>query len=71
MWTGKLATDFVRFPSLANVPEVRSNLALITESHKFFMNGSGWQVSCGAKKIMYLFVVTNFNVGPSLRLNII
>lgn len=70
MWTGKLATDFVRFPSLANVPEVRSNLALITESHKFFMNGSGWQVSYNASKL-YFFVVTRFNVGPSLRLNII
>ncbi|XP_073955035.1 beta-secretase 1-like isoform X2 [Choristoneura fumiferana] len=43
MWIGQLATDFVQFPSLANVPAVRSNLALITESHKFFMNGSGWQ----------------------------
>ncbi|XP_061714332.1 beta-secretase 1-like [Cydia pomonella] len=43
MWVGHLASDWVQFPSLPNIPEVRTDLALITESHKFFMNGSGWQ----------------------------
>ncbi|XP_047990585.1 beta-secretase 1-like isoform X2 [Leguminivora glycinivorella] len=43
MWVGHLASDWVQFPSLSNIPEVRTDLALITESHKFFMNGSGWQ----------------------------
>ncbi|XP_063535017.1 beta-secretase 1-like [Cydia strobilella] len=43
MWVGHLASDWVQFPSLPNIPKVRTDLALITESHKFFMNGSGWQ----------------------------
>ncbi|XP_031766604.2 beta-secretase 1-like [Galleria mellonella] len=43
MWLGRLASDFIRFPSLSNLPEVRTDMALITKSHKFFMNGSGWQ----------------------------
>uniref|UniRef100_A0A1E1WAL9 Peptidase A1 domain-containing protein n=1 Tax=Pectinophora gossypiella TaxID=13191 RepID=A0A1E1WAL9_PECGO len=43
MWVGRLVTDFIQFPSLPSVPEVRSDIALITKSHKFFMNGSGWQ----------------------------
>ncbi|XP_045769653.1 beta-secretase 1-like [Maniola jurtina] len=42
-WVGHLVSDFVKFPSLATVPEVRCDIALITKSHKFFMNGSGWQ----------------------------
>ncbi|XP_041979837.1 beta-secretase 1-like [Aricia agestis] len=42
-WVGQLVSDFVQFPSLSNVPEVRTDIALITKSHKFFMNGSGWQ----------------------------
>ncbi|KAJ2950996.1 hypothetical protein O0L34_g5372 [Tuta absoluta] len=43
MWVGRLVSDLVQFPSVQNVPEVRSDIALITKSHKFFMNGSGWQ----------------------------
>ncbi|KAM3965006.1 beta-secretase 1 [Aphomia sociella] len=43
MWLGHLASDFIQFPSLPNLPEVRTDMALITKSHKFFMNGSGWQ----------------------------
>ncbi|KPJ06745.1 Beta-secretase 1 [Papilio machaon] len=42
-WVGKLVSDYVHFPSMLNVPEVRCDIALITKSHKFFMNGSGWQ----------------------------
>ncbi|CAK1555366.1 unnamed protein product [Leptosia nina] len=42
-WSGQLASDFIQFPSLPSIPEVRSDLALITKSYKFFMNGSGWQ----------------------------
>ncbi|CAF4951666.1 unnamed protein product [Pieris macdunnoughi] len=42
-WSGTLASDFIQFPTLPTVPEVRSDLALITKSYKFFMNGSGWQ----------------------------
>ncbi|XP_026733512.1 beta-secretase 1-like [Trichoplusia ni] len=43
MWSGRLVSDFIKFPSLQSIPEVRSDIALITQSHKFFMNGSGWQ----------------------------
>ncbi|CAK1585324.1 unnamed protein product [Parnassius mnemosyne] len=42
-WVGKLVSDLVHFPSLPSVPEVRCDIALITKSNKFFMNGSGWQ----------------------------
>lgn len=44
MWWGKLASDFMQFPSLPTVPEVRTDIALITKSENFFMNGQGWQV---------------------------
>lgn len=43
MWSGRLVSEYVKFPSLPSIPEVRSDIALIKESHKFFMNGSGWQ----------------------------
>lgn len=43
MWVGRLISDYINFPSLSSVQEVRSDIALITKSHKFFMNGSGWQ----------------------------
>ncbi|CAB3226964.1 unnamed protein product [Arctia plantaginis] len=42
-WSGRLVSDFIQIPSLPSVPELRSDIALITQSHKFFMNGSGWQ----------------------------
>lgn len=45
MWVGKLVSDFVDFTSLPKIPGVRTDIALITKSHKFFMDGSGWQVS--------------------------
>ncbi|CAH2047058.1 unnamed protein product, partial [Iphiclides podalirius] len=45
MWVGKLVSDYVSFPSLSTVKEVRSDIALITKSHNFFMNGSGWQTN--------------------------
>ena len=43
-WKGELAFDYVKFPSIKSIPEVTSELALIKSSHKFFMNGSAWQV---------------------------
>ncbi|KAJ0183226.1 hypothetical protein K1T71_001202 [Dendrolimus kikuchii] len=43
MWVGRLISDYIQIPSLPSVLEVRSDIALITKSHKFFMNGSGWQ----------------------------
>ncbi|XP_028177818.1 beta-secretase 1-like [Ostrinia furnacalis] len=42
-WIGHYVTDFVEIPSLKNIREVRSDFAIITKSHKFFVNGSGWQ----------------------------
>ncbi|VVC91427.1 unnamed protein product [Leptidea sinapis] len=65
-WSGHLASDFISFPSLYLVPEVRSDIALITKSHKFFMNGSGWQ---GLLGLAYLPVAAwgdNAVVGPWL-----
>ncbi|XP_050678957.1 beta-secretase 1-like [Leptidea sinapis] len=65
-WSGHLASDFISFPSLHLVPEVRSDIALITKSHKFFMNGSGWQ---GLLGLAYLPVAAwgdNAVVGPWL-----
>ncbi|KAL4713153.1 hypothetical protein ACJJTC_018798 [Scirpophaga incertulas] len=43
MWVGHLASDLIKFPSLKNVPQVTSDFAVITNSHNFFMNSSGWQ----------------------------
>ncbi|CAH0719949.1 unnamed protein product, partial [Brenthis ino] len=42
-WIGQLVFDYVKFPSITSIPEVTCELALIKVSHKFFMNGSGWQ----------------------------
>ncbi|XP_021192086.3 beta-secretase 1 [Helicoverpa armigera] len=42
-WTGLLASDFIQFPSLNGLPEVRTDFALITESHDFFTKASAWQ----------------------------
>ncbi|XP_039754762.1 beta-secretase 1-like [Pararge aegeria] len=42
-WIGNLVSDFVNISTLPEVPEVKCDIALITKSHKFFMNGSGWQ----------------------------
>ncbi|OWR52353.1 beta-secretase 1 [Danaus plexippus plexippus] len=52
-WVGHLVSDFVTFPSLPLIPEVRCDIALISKSHKFFMNGSGWQ---GLLGLAYLSV---------------
>lgn len=40
-WKGVLATDLVK-PKSLNVSS-RSNIAFITESSNFFINGSNWQ----------------------------
>ncbi|XP_072932636.1 beta-secretase 1-like [Epargyreus clarus] len=42
-WVGRLVSDLVRSPLLPSIPEVRCDIALITTSHNFFMNGSRWQ----------------------------
>ena len=39
-WSGFLGTDVVK---IANFSAFRSNVALITESTYFFVNGSNWQ----------------------------
>ncbi|KAJ8316358.1 hypothetical protein KUTeg_006372 [Tegillarca granosa] len=41
-WKGVLGTDLVTLTSLPNV-QVRSNIAFITHSSNFFINGSNWQ----------------------------
>jgi len=42
-WSGFLASDVVRITSLANLSAFHSNIAMITESSDFFVNGSMWQ----------------------------
>jgi len=42
-WSGFLGTDVVKITSLANISAFRANIAMITESSNFFMNGSMWQ----------------------------
>ncbi|XP_012551396.1 beta-secretase 1 [Bombyx mori] len=42
-WIGRLVSDYIQLPSMPLVPEVRTDMALIMESHNFFMNGSQWQ----------------------------
>ncbi|XP_053604486.1 beta-secretase 1-like [Plodia interpunctella] len=41
-WVGRMVSDQVEIPSL-NISQVRANMAIITKSHKFFVNGSGWE----------------------------
>ncbi|KAJ1190025.1 hypothetical protein NDU88_006765 [Pleurodeles waltl] len=41
-WEGDLGTDLVSIPHGPNVT-VRANIAAITESDKFFINGSNWE----------------------------
>ncbi|XP_014640610.1 PREDICTED: beta-secretase 1 isoform X3 [Ceratotherium simum simum] len=41
-WEGELGTDLVSIPHGPNVT-VRANIAAITESDKFFINGSNWE----------------------------
>jgi len=42
-WSGYLGTDVIKIVSLANFSTFRANVALITESDNFFVNGSNWQ----------------------------
>uniref|UniRef100_A0A8C6YR73 Beta-secretase 1 n=1 Tax=Nothoprocta perdicaria TaxID=30464 RepID=A0A8C6YR73_NOTPE len=41
-WEGELGTDLVTIPHGPNVT-IRANIAAITESDKFFINGSNWE----------------------------
>jgi len=41
-WSGFLGMDFVRITSLANLSAFHANIAMITESSDFFVNGSMW-----------------------------
>lgn len=43
-WSGELAHDVVFFPTLNSVPPVSCDIAFITKSKDFFVNGSNWQV---------------------------
>lgn len=50
-WSGDLASDIVYFPTLNSVPHVTCDIAFITTSQGFYMNGSNWQVgSCNQSK---------------------
>uniref|UniRef100_W5MGP0 Beta-secretase 1 n=1 Tax=Lepisosteus oculatus TaxID=7918 RepID=W5MGP0_LEPOC len=41
-WEGELGTDLVSIPHGPNVT-LRANIAAITQSHRFFINGSNWE----------------------------
>ena len=41
-WDGELGNDLVSIPSLPNVT-VHANIACITKSKGFYINGSNWQ----------------------------
>lgn len=72
MWWGKLVSDYINFPSLPNVPEVRTDVALITRSQNFFMNGSGWQVNNQSLTylcVTLLFCLSQKNVGKLKNYN--
>lgn len=44
-WSGELANDNIYFPTLNFVPPVSCDIAFISDSKDFYMNGSDWQVS--------------------------
>lgn len=41
-WEGELGTDLVSIPHGPNV-SLRANIAAITQSDRFFINGSNWE----------------------------
>jgi len=42
-WSGFLGTDLVNITSIANLTAFRANIAMMTQSKDFFVNGSKWQ----------------------------
>lgn len=55
-WSGELANDVVKFPMLNSVPNITCDVALITQSHDIFMNGSDWQV------MLFILIYFLYNV---------
>jgi len=41
-WSGFLGSDIINITSLTNLSTFRANVALMTESSDFFVNGSNW-----------------------------
>ncbi|XP_061184875.1 beta-secretase 1-like [Saccostrea echinata] len=63
-WRGTLGSDLVTLTSLPNVT-VRANIAFITESKQFFINGSNWQDILG---LAYRSIARTFGgVDPGLH----
>lgn len=62
-WEGELGTDLVSIPHGPNVT-VRANIAAITESDKFFINGSNWE---GILGLAYAEIARVSGTRPSLR----
>lgn len=61
-WEGELGTDLVSIPHGPNVT-VRANIAAITESDKFFINGSNWE---GILGLAYAEIARVRGTRPSL-----
>lgn len=59
-WEGELGTDLVSIPHGPNVT-VRANIAAITESDKFFINGSNWE---GILGLAYAEIARVSRTGP-------
>ena len=67
-WEGELGTDLVTIPHGPNVT-VRANIAAITESDKFFINGSNWEGILGLAYAEIARVSPGSQpAGPQLRL---
>lgn len=60
-WEGELGTDLVSIPHGPNVT-VRANIAAITESDKFFINGSNWE---GILGLAYAEIARVRGTGPT------
>lgn len=66
-WEGELGTDLVSIPHGPNV-SLRANIAAITQSDRFFINGSNWEGILGlayaeiARVIFLILSCHNFPV---------
>lgn len=63
-WEGELGTDLVTIPHGPNVT-VRANIAAITESDKFFINGSNWEGILGLAYAEIARVSPDCSRGPT------
>ena len=62
-WSGVLGNDVVSITSLPNVT-VHANIACITESEQFYINGSNWQgiLGLGYANIARVRIIPEFRI---------